>query len=137
MKKSTLVGTLAMAALIAVAAGAAEKKGAAHHAAGGAKSLTGCLEKGDEANTFKLTHVTGGGDWELVGAPASLKMSDHVGHKVEVSGTAVSAAAAEKAEHTAGEKKEGKKEEKKEMKDEKGEHHLKVTAFKHVSPTCP
>ena len=135
MKKSTLVGTLAMAALIAAGAGAADTKTAAHKA-GGAKSLTGCLEKGDEADTFKLTHVAGGGDWELVGAPAALKMSDHVGHKVEVSGTALSAAAAEKAEHTAG-KKEAKKEEKKEMKDEKGEHHLKVTALKHVSPTCP
>ena len=78
---------------------------------------------GSWANTFKLTHVEGGGDWELVGAPASLKMSDHVGHKVEVSGMAVSAATAEKAEHMAGEKKEGKKE----MKEEKGEHHLKVT----------
>ena len=135
MKKSTLVGALAMVALIAAGAGAAEK--AAAHKAGAMKSLTGCLEKGDEANTFKLTHVAGGGDWELVGAPASLKMSDHVGHKVEVSGTAVSAAAAEKAEHMAGEKKEGKKEEKHEMKEEKGEHHLKVSALKHVSPTCP
>lgn len=138
MKKSTLVGTLAMVALIAAGAGASDTKTAAHaHKAGGAKSLTGCLEKGDEANTFKLTHVTGEGDWELIGAPATLKMSDHVGHKVEVSGTAVSAAAAEKAEHMAGEKKEAKTHEKKEMKDEKGEHHLKVTALKHVSPTCP
>ena len=135
MKKSMLVGAFAMVALIAAGAGAAEK--AAGHKAGAAKSLTGCLEKGDEANTFKLTHVAGGGDWELVGAPASLKMSDHLGHKVEVSGTAVSAHAAEKAEHMAGEKKESKKEEKHEMKEEKGEHHLKVTALKHVAPTCP
>src|SRR5437899_10704989 len=120
MKKSTLVGALAMVALIAAGAGAAEK--AAAHKAGAMKSLTGCLEKGDEANTFKLTHVAGGGDWELVGAPASLKMSDHVGHKVEVSGTAVSAAAAEAAEHHAmGAKKETKAEAKMEKKEEKGE----------------
>jgi hypothetical protein len=135
MKKSTLVGALAMVALIAAGAGAADTKTAAHKAA--TKSLTGCLEKGDEANTFKLTHVAGGGDWELVGAPASLKMSEHVGHKVEVSGMALSAAAAEKAEHMAGEKKETKAHEKHEMKEEKGENHLKVTALKHVSPTCP
>jgi hypothetical protein len=137
MKKSTLVGALAIVALIAAGAGAADTKAAAHKAAGGAKSLTGCLEKGDEADTFKLTHVAGGGDWELVGAPASLKMSEHVGHKVEVSGMAVSASAAEKAEHKAGEKKESKTAEKHEMKEEKGEHHLKVTALKHVAPTCP
>lgn len=127
--KRIIIGALVVSAAMAMAAGAATQ--ATHHASA-AKSLTGCLEKGDEANTFKLTHVTGGGDWELVGAPASLKMSDHVGHKVEVSGTMVSAAAAEKMEHSpAGQK------EKQEMKSEKGESHLKVTALKHVSPTCP
>ncbi len=136
MRKWTIVGMLGMAAVLAVGAGAAEKAAHAGHKASSMKSLTGCLEKGDEANTFKLTHVTGEGDWELVGAPASLKMSDHVGHKIEVSGMAVSAAAAEKAEHMGGEKKEAKGE-KKEMKSEKGEHHLKVSAMKHISPTCP
>jgi hypothetical protein len=129
--KRIILGTLALSCGLALAAVAADKATHAHHAAM-AKSLTGCLEKGDEANTFKLTHVAGGGDWELVGAPASLKMTDHVGHKVEVSGTTVSAAAAEKLEHSPAGKKE-----KQEMKSEKGEMHLKVTALKHVSPTCP
>jgi len=66
-------------------------------------------------------------------------MSEHVGHKVEVSGTSLSAAAAEKAEHAhaMGGNKETKAEEKMEKKDEKGEHHLKVAALKHISPTCP
>jgi hypothetical protein len=128
--KRIMLGILVISCSMVLAAGADTKKGY-HH--GAAKSLTGCLEKGDEAGTFKLTHVTGGGDWELVGAPAALKMSDHVGHKVEVSGTSVSAAAAEKAEHAAGAKKETKAEE----KEEKGEHHLKVAALKHISPTCP
>ena len=128
MKKLTIVAGLGLAAVLAVGASAAEKKATAHKAGGTMKSLTGCLEKGDNANTFKLTHVSGQGDWELIGAPASLKMSDHVGHKVEVSGRALSSAAAEKAEHKAGEKKESKAEEKKEMKDETGEHHLKVAS---------
>jgi hypothetical protein len=132
--KRILIGTLVISCALAMAAGAATKAG--YHAA---KSLTGCLEKGDEANTFKLTHVTGGGEWELVGAPAALKMSEHVGHKVEVSGTSVSAATAEKAEHAhgMGAKTETKAEEKMEKKDEKGEHHLKVAALKHIAPTCP
>jgi hypothetical protein len=137
MKKLTIVAALGLAAALAVGAGAAETKAAAHKTGGAMKSLTGCLEKGDETNTFKLTHASGEGDWELVGAPAALKMSDHVGHKVEVSGRALSAAAAENAEHKAGEKKESKAEEKKEMKDEKGEHHLKMASLKHVAPTCP
>jgi hypothetical protein len=137
--KRILIGALVISCAMAMAASAATK--AAVHHAGAAKSLTGCLEKGDEANTFKLTHVTGGGDWELVGAPAALKMSEHVGHKVEVSGVSVSAAAAEAAEHHGmGAKKETKAEEKMEKKEEKGEkdeHHLKVAALKHISPTCP
>ena len=133
--KRILIGALVISCAMAMAAGAATK--AAVHHAGAAKSLTGCLEKGDEANTFKLTNVTGGGEWELVGAPAALKMSDHLGHKVEVSGTSLSAAAAEKAEHAAGAKKETKADDKMEKKDEKGEHHLKVAALKHISPTCP
>lgn len=133
--KRFMLGILVISCSMVLTAGADTKAKAYHH--GQAKSLTGCLEKGDEAGTFKLTHVTGGGEWELVGAPASLKMSEHVGHKVEVSGTSVSAAVAEKAEHAAGAKVETKAEAKMEKKDEKGEHHLKVAAFKHISPTCP
>ena len=85
--KRILIGALVISCAVAMTAGAATQT--THHA-GAAKSLTGCLEKGDEANTFKLTNVTGGGEWELVGAPAALKMSDHLGHKVEVSGTSLS-----------------------------------------------
>jgi hypothetical protein len=97
-------------------------------------TLTGCLQKGDEANTFLLTNATGTGAgkadrWELIGAPASLKMSDHVGHKVEVSGHAVGAGAAAKME--------GKKGTKAEHAEEAGEHHLQVRSLKHVAPTCP
>jgi hypothetical protein len=119
---------LAVAGLAIVAVSSASAKTAHTHKAGGAaKSLTGCLEKGDDANTFKLTHVGTGADakdWELLGAPASLKMSDHVGHKVTVSGSTVSTAGAAKMEGT-------------KPKEEAGEHHLKVTSLKHVAPTCP
>ena len=133
--KRILIGALVISCAIAMTAGAATQT--THHA-GAAKSVTGCLEKGDEANTFKLTNVTGGGEWELVGAAAALKMSDHLGHKVEVSGTSLSAAAAEKVEHAgAKETKAEEKMEKKEEKGEKGEHHLKVAAVKMISSTCP
>ena len=115
----------------AFAAAAATKSA---HPAGGL-SLTGCLQKGDEPNTFLLTNATGAAAdrWELVGAPASLKMADHVGHKVEVHGSAVSGATAEKLEHEKGAKKEAKEAKEK----EKGEHHLRVHSFKHIAPTCP
>jgi hypothetical protein len=121
------------------ASAAASTAPQATKAKGGAMTLTGCLEAGSDANTFKLTHVAdhaGAGakaaeamkpDWELVGAPASLKMSDHVGHKVTVTGTHASAAAAAKMEGETGaaKAKEGM------------ERHLKVTSLKHVAPTCP
>jgi len=126
------VSTILCATLLCGAAFAAAATKSSH-AAG--MTLTGCLQKGDEPNTFLLTNATGAtaDRWELVGAPASLKMADHVGHKVEVHGSAVSGATAEKLEHEKGAKKETKEEKAK----EKGEHHLRVHSFKHISPTCP
>jgi hypothetical protein len=100
-------------------------------------TVTGCLEKGDDANTFKLTHTadTAGvatkaaeamkPDYELIGAPASLKLSEHVGHKVTVTGAKVGAKDAAKIE---GEKSAA---------GEAMERHLKVTDIKHVAGACP
>ena len=83
-------------------------------------SLTGCLQKGDEPGTFLLTNVTGGpagiDTWELVGAPPSLKMADHLGHQVEVHGSVVSGGSAEKAEHKKGAEKETAEEKAKETR---------------------
>jgi len=125
MRKSAILGLILLG-------GAALATAATKHSTAGI-TLTGCLQKGDEPNTFLLTNATGTGAkadrWELIGAPASLKMSDHVGHKVEVSGHAVGAGAAAK--------KEGKKGAKTEKAEEAGEHHLQVRSLKHVSPTCP
>jgi len=113
----------------------------------GTKTLTGCLQKGTEAGTYTLTNVTGGPaatnkDWELIGAPASLKMDDHVGHKVSITGSVVGAGAATKMEHehttttTAGGM--GKTETTKTtMTDENMHRHLKVSSMKHIAATCP
>ena len=131
MKRLSLILSVILPCGAAFAANADTKSG--HH--GGGMTLTGCLQKGDEPNTFLLTNVTGPGGaekadrWELIGAPASLKMADHVGHKVEVRGNAVGAGAAAKME--------GKKVSKAERAEEAGEHHLKVRSFKHIAPTCP
>ncbi len=100
-------------------------------------TVTGCLEKGGDANTFKLSHTadTAGAatkaaeamkpDYELIGAPASLKLSEHVGHKVTVTGTKVGAEEAAKIEGG------------KSATAESMERHLKVTEMKHVAATCP
>jgi hypothetical protein len=100
-------------------------------------TITGCLEKGDDANDFKLTHTADKAgaatkaaeamkpDYELIGAPASLKLSEHVGHKVTVTGTKVGAKEAAKIEG------------KESAAAEAMERHLKVTDIKHVAATCP
>jgi hypothetical protein len=129
MKRLSLISCLILSFGVAFAA-AAEKS--AHHSSG--MTLTGCLQKGDEPNTYMLTNVTGPGGatkpdrWELIKAPASLKMDDHIGHKVEVHGNSVGAGAAAKMEGKT--TKAGKTE-------EAGEHHLQVRSLKHIAPTCP
>src|SRR2546422_11004133 len=88
MKRMSAILCLILLCGAAFAAAAAKK---AAHPAGG-MTLTGCLQKGDEPNTFLLTNATGPGAaekvdrWELVGAPASLKMAGHGGQKAAGAG---------------------------------------------------
>jgi hypothetical protein len=116
--KITFVAIVAVAAALLV--GGMSTPAQAKSAASG--SYTGCLSKGDEAGTFKLTNV---GDakteYELVDGPKNL--SAHVGHKVEVTGKLVSGKEAQA---------EGGKAE-----SEAGHEHLRVTSMKHVAATCP
>ena len=71
-------------------------------------SMSGCLEKGTEANTFKLTSVEKVNTVDIAESTANL--TPHVGHKIEVTGTAVPG-----------------------MKT----HTMKITAIKMISTTCP
>ena len=73
-------------------------------------SMTGCLAKGDDPGTYKLTHVENGPK-EVVIAQATADLAPHVGHKVEITGIAIPG------------------------KDKV--HTMKVTALKHLAPTCP
>jgi hypothetical protein len=127
--KRTIIGVLALVCGGAVAASAAHdtKKSTA---GGKAITLTGCLQAGGSADTFKLANVTGGPastnkEWELMGAPASLKMADHVGHKVSVTGKVMGTGHAKKAEGDQS------------ARAESAERHLHVQSFKHVAATCP
>jgi hypothetical protein len=116
--KITLFSVVMVAAALLLSGGATPA-----HAKGASDSYTGCLAKGDEAGTFKLTNVGDAKDeYELIGGGKDL--AAHVGHKVEVKGTLVSAKTAAKAE---GEKTES----------EAGHKHLRVTSMSHVAATCP
>jgi hypothetical protein len=128
---NTLLAT-AIASTLAVAQPQAAtkhqgKKSAAH-------SMTGCLSKGTEANTYALanTEAKGPKTVEIVSAASGIDLSAHVGHKVTITGTTVGEKAAAKTEAKAA----GKKETKKEMKEEAGEHHMHVTGLKMVSTSC-
>jgi len=92
----------------------------------GTKTVTGCLQKGDEPGEFSIE----GADGKLWGLRSStVKLEDHVGHKVTVAGPA---------------SRESKAEEKKEKKEgevtnaaQKNEYRdLRVTSLKMISDTC-
>src|SRR5277367_7199330 len=73
-------------------------------------SMTGCLAKGDDAGTFKLTNLQKGPK-EVVIAETTADLAPHLGHKVEITGVVVPG------------------------KDKT--HTMKVTAVKMISPNCP
>jgi Protein of unknown function (DUF5818) len=92
------------------------------------RTLSGCLQKGEDANEYKLTTAKGG-TWEL--QSDSLKLGDHVGHTVTITGVVSNA------------KMHGVKEDAKTEAKEHGmgknstEHgHLTVTNLTMVSDTC-
>ena len=113
----------------AQATAAPEKKDekTAQKPAGHTQSVTGCLQKGDEPGEFSITGEDGK-TWGL--HSKTVKLEDHLGHKVTVTGSPIhESAAKEKAE----EKKEGKME-KAAGKEEIGDLH--VTSVKMISESC-
>ena len=112
MKKSILA-VLVVACAFTISMGTRAQDAPKEH------SMTGCLKAGEAPNTFILTDLEKGPKTVgIVSSAANLK--PHVGHKVEITGTAVPPAEAEA------------------MKDvPKAPHYMKVTAMKHIAPTCP
>jgi len=92
------------------------------------RTLTGCLQKGDDANEYKLTTAKGG-TWEI--KSDTIKLGDHVAHTVTITGVVSNATL-----HGA---KEDAKAEAKEHgvdKDSTEHGHMTVTNLKMVSDTC-
>jgi len=82
-------------------------------------TVTGCLQKGDEAGEYSIT-AEDGKRYGLQGK--GIDFSKHLGHKVTVTGTKM------REENTTKEKKEGGTPEAAD---------LHVTNLQHVSETCP
>jgi hypothetical protein len=87
------------------------------------KAVTGCLQKGDQADLFSITGEDGK-SWDL--RSSTVKLADHVGHQVTVTGSPTREAKAE-------EKKEGHVEN---AARKEGLGELRVTDLKMVSPGC-
>jgi hypothetical protein len=112
--KYSIVMALLVSSAIALALGAR-----AQDAAPKEHSMTGCLAKGSEAGTYMLTDLEKGP--KTVGIVSSTaNLAPHVGHKVELTGTAVPAKDAEM-----------------DSKVPKAPHYMKITAVKMISTTCP
>ena len=83
-------------------------------------SMTGCLRTGPTPGSYILTDLATGP--KSVGIVSStVDLSAHVGHKIEITGTPIPEAEAMKANKDV----------------PKAPHYMKVTAMKHISPTCP
>jgi len=92
------------------------------------RTLTGCLQQGDDAKEFNLTTAKGG-TWEI--KSDSVDLAPHVGHTVAVTGVVSNAT-------MHGMKEDAKEEAKEHGMDKKAEEHghLSVTHVKMVSDSC-
>ncbi|PYR80100.1 MAG: hypothetical protein DMF87_09830 [Acidobacteria bacterium] len=119
-----MAGTVAIAGALVLGA---PQHGLAKGAKGAAKSqsVTGCLAKGGEPNTWMLneTGAKGKRSVEIVETAPGVDLAAHVGHKVTITGTNLSTKAAATAEHTTASK-------------EAGERHMRADALKMISTSC-
>lgn len=122
MKKSTL--SLALPAFtLALGMYAVPTVATQEAAATGKTTVTGCLQKGDEAGEYSIT----GQDGKTYGLRSkSVDLSKHLGHKVTVMGTLKP----ESEEHEKNEAKENSQKEGPEVGD------IRVSSLKMLSETC-
>jgi Protein of unknown function (DUF5818) len=92
------------------------------------RTVTGCLAKGDDAGEYKLTTAKGG-TWEI--KSETVKLVDHVGHTVTITGVVSNAALHGMKEDAKDEAKEH------DMDKNAAEHgHMTVTDLTMVSESC-
>jgi hypothetical protein len=120
MKRSIVAALAVAGALVFAPSAQAQDKAAPEKAAPKEHSMTGCLKKGTEADTYLLTDVEGQGPKSVGIVSSTAKLAPHVGHKMELTGTAVDAKEAEA-----------------DKKTPKAPHYMKVSAAKMVAATCP
>lgn len=113
--KRVMSVTIAAAVALTMSAFAQEKKGPSEH------TMAGCVQKGATATQGVLQNTAEKGPKTIGVVESSANLAPHVGHKVEVTGTAVPTAEAEAMKPAP----------------PKADHYMKITAVKMVSATCP
>ena len=83
--------------------------------------MTGCLKKGTEPDSYMVSDVEGSGPKSIGIVSSTANLAPHVGHKMEVTGTAVPVSEAEAMQPAP----------------PKAPHYMKLTAVKMISATCP
>ena len=83
-------------------------------------SMTGCVAQAAEPNMYIITDVEGNGPKTIGVVSSTANLAPHVGHKIQVTGTAVPAKEAEAEKNVP-----------------KAEHYMRLTAIKMISTTCP
>lgn len=112
-----VLGVAAAAALaLNVAVAAQETKAPAKKE----HTMQGCVAKGATANTFVVNNTAPKGPKVISIIESKENLAPHVGHKIDITGTDVANAEAEKMKNVP-----------------KGDHYMRVTAIKMVSATCP
>jgi hypothetical protein len=125
MQKSVRFSAL-LAFAIALGVYVAPNASAQEKSASGKTTVTGCLQKGDEAGEYSITGENG----KTYGLRSkAVILSEHIGHKVTVTGT-LRAESAEKEKDKKGEAEEHEKKESSEAGD------MRVTNLKMVSDKC-
>ena len=119
-----VAGSFALFVLaLAVGVFVAPRASSQEKSSGGKTTVTGCLQKGDEPGEYSIT----GEDGKTYGLRSkAVNLSEHLGHKVTVTGTFK----AESAEKEKGEAAEHEKKEAAEAGD------IRVTDLKMVSDKC-
>ena len=103
-----------LVAAFAFTVSAQEKKAPREH------SMTGCLQKGSEPDSYMLTNVERNGPKTIGVVSSTANLAPHVGHKIEVTGVAVPASQAEAEKNVP-----------------KAEHYMRLSGIKMVSTSCP
>lgn len=116
MKKWMASGAIAVAALaLSVAVNAQDKPAPKEH------TMTGCLAKGSTPDSFIVTSTAEKGPKTIGIVSSKANLAPHVGHKIDITGTAVPVKEAESAK----------------PKPPAADHYMNLTAIAMVAAKCP